>query len=131
MDILKRSSRVLIGWLKGDYSLWKTCWLTGVIPYMVMLQLHLSFYDIFIKEESQSYTAGMLPLVIDEICFMLYMPLCLIAIANAAIRYKGFHLWRFFAFLLFAKGAEIYCNAIMGEWPLGEIKIFATFLIVK
>ena len=118
MDILKRPRNVLIGWLKGDYSLWKTCWLTGIIPYMVMLQIHLSIYNAFIKEELQSDAAGMLTRV-DEILFILYMPLCLIAIVNVAIRYKGFHLWRFFAFLLFAKGAEIYFNFIMGKWPLG------------
>ncbi|MDK9363689.1 MULTISPECIES: hypothetical protein [Lelliottia] len=105
-------------WIKGECPLWVTCWLTGVIPYMMLLQFHLSILHVFFEHTIQFHTANLL-LRIDEVVFLIYIPICLVAIANNAIKYKGFHLWRFFTFLFFAKGCEIYFNFIMGKWPLG------------
>lgn len=98
--------------------MWVVCWFSAVLPYMALLQIHLSIYHAFVAKELQLNTARVL-LKVDEVCFLLFIPLCLIAIANNAINYKGFHLWRFFAYLLFAKGCEIYFNFLMGKWPLG------------
>lgn len=105
-------------WISGKASLGFTCWLMGVIPYMVLLQCHLFIQQFYHKGVISSKAASAL-LALDEGVFFIYLPLCLIAIANAAINFRGFHLWRFFAFLLFAKGGEIYFNFIMGKWPLG------------
>lgn len=89
----------------------------GVLPYMALLQFHLSV-NTAISHGILAHEGGRVLVIADEILFFLYIPLCLTAIANAAIKYTGFHLWRFFAFLLFAKGGEIYIDAIMGKWPL-------------
>ncbi|WP_371974963.1 hypothetical protein ACB496_08465 [Lelliottia nimipressuralis] len=105
-------------WIKGSMPLWVTCWLTGVVPYMMLLQIHLSIEHEFSERSVEFHTAKFL-LKLDELAFLIYIPICLVAIANSAIKYKGFHLWRFFTFLLFAKGCEIYFNFIMGKWPLG------------
>lgn len=114
----KRNYNPFFIWITGRSPLWFVCWVTGVAPYMTLLQLHLLIYDFYSEKQIVLYTANLL-LKIIELLFLLYIPVCLVAIANTAIQYRKFHLWRFFAFLLFAKGGEIYFNFLMGKWPLG------------
>lgn len=114
----KRSRQALYRWITGHSPLWFVCWVTGVIPYMLLLQIHLSAHTFYFEKQISLPTENRIQLII-EFLFLIYTPVCLVAIANTAIQYENFHLWCFFAFLLFAKGGEIYFNFLMGKWPFG------------
>lgn len=86
-------------WLKGEYPLNFTYWITGFLPYaMVRLCLYTINYQVehALMEPGIAYR---LILLIMALCFI-FVPMILCAILFSTIYYNGLLLWKIISFLV-------------------------------
>jgi len=111
MDIFKRVIKKIIGWLKGDFPLWFTYWVTGVVPNIIFMLFMYMMIDKLDRGTIESYTVNIIYAV--TIIVIIYIPLSLVAIAASAIRYKGLWVWKILAGVGILKGCVSYLQFVM------------------
>lgn len=94
-------------WIKGDYSLPFTYWVTGVIP-LGLLQV-LIFIAVLYGGSDKDVDNNMF--ILASICLVItviYTPFLLFAIGLSAVKYKGLLLWKILTFVVLIKAILAY-----------------------
>lgn len=101
MNFIVRICRGFKRWISGDYPLWFTYWITGVIPQL------LFFFTSKLIDHNKYYISdsfGLCLLVITiSVIGVLYTLLSLFAIMFSTINYEGFWLWKFLVWIVIFK----------------------------
>lgn len=103
--------KCIVSWLKGDYPLGFTYWITGVLPGALLAG---SFYTLTYQLEHGTMSAdtGLVVLIAFISVILIYTPLSLWAITASTIRYQGLLLWKVLAFLAVGRGALSYLQGV-------------------
>lgn len=105
--------KVFIRWLKGDYPLSFTYWITAILPSMMM---GLFFYTLnyqMLHATIDIDIAGYLSLLV-MLLYIIYTPLSLCAVFCSAVKYNGLILWKILALIIVARGVFYYFQIIVG-----------------
>lgn len=103
--------RCFVSWLKGDYPLVFTYWITGVFPSLLLTGcLYTITYQL--NHGTMVADAGYELLVTHAVIVLIYTPLVLWAITASAIKYQRLLLWKIFAFLAVMGSVFDYMSSV-------------------
>lgn len=103
--------RGVLSWLKGDYPLYFTYWLTGIFPGLLF---NGGIYTVNYQLEHGAITPdkGFIALLTVTIAYLIYTPLACWATTASAIKYRGLLLWKILAFLVVGKSVLVYIQTL-------------------
>lgn len=111
MYFIKRIIEIFIKWITGEYPLWVTYWLTGIVPQVIILLIIFTAIISGGKHELNFTPNVFLVLFLIVIAYGI---LSLFAITFSAIKYKGPIIWKILALLIVVKAVA---SALTGIRP--------------
>ena len=103
--------RCFVSWLKGEYPLAFTYWITGIFPSLLFAGgLYTLTYQL--EHGTMAVDTGYAVVVGLTAISLIYTPFSLWATTASAINYRGFLLWKILAFLVVGKGTLTYFQTV-------------------
>lgn len=101
--LFKDSFIVIKKWMCGEYPLWVTYWVTGIVPQFVFMYVFDKFNNIAESGNIENIAEARF-FAVMVIIIAIYIPFALFAIILSAIHYSGRLVWTILAILAAVRG---------------------------